>query len=445
MWQAYASRVGPMHDSLGRKVEVIYPGRLVRLPGPDLLDAIVSLDDGPARRIAIEMHLDEASWFAHGHHRDAAFDAVQLHVVWNRAGRLRRALPPSLDASRWFADLPAPDGSPTGAVPAVFLCRGAAASHAALDPGIRATVVRQGLLRHAERSDALEGDITALGEDQALYRALMRGLGFRANTQPFTELAACAPVSLLEQVAGGPDVGRAPRLEAVLLGAAGLLPSQRGEAPRARYVGDLEAHWRELGRGACLRFDAWSRRSVRPLNWPTRRVAAAARLFMAVHGEGRTLSESVVAAVLRAADTGKLEELVRRFRVTVAADDFWARHYDFGRAAARPAPTLIGRARGLELLVNGVLPFAAAVGRRRGHGELARASTDILVGLGAGGWNQHTRYMAEVLAVERRGLGAAAAQQGMLRLYQRWCRDKRCDRCPAAAVASRAGALTAPR
>ncbi len=443
MWQAYASRVGPMHDSLGRKVEVVYPGRLVGLPGPDLLDAIVSLDDGPTRRIAIEVHLDEAAWFAHGHDRDAEFDSVQLHLVWNRASRLERAIPPSLDASRWFTDLPVPEGSATVAVPSVFLCRGAVAPDVVRNPGMRAMVVHQGLLRHADRSDAMEGDITALGEDHALYRAIMRGLGFRANTQPFTDLAACAPVSLLEQVAGRSDGMRALRLEAVLLGAAGLLPSQRGEASRARYVAELETHWRAFGRIACLRFDAWSRRSVRPANWPTRRVAAAARLFVAVRGEVQTFTESVLATVLRAADTRDLEELVDRFRVTVAPDDFWARHYDFGRATARPAPNLIGRPRGLELLVNAVLPFAAAVARRRGHAELAQASADILVGLGVGGWNQHTRYMAEILAVDRRGLGVAAAQQGMLRLYHRWCRDKRCESCPAAAVASRAGALTA--
>jgi len=63
-----------------------------------------------------------------------------------------------------------------------------------------------------------------------------------------------------------------------------------------------------------------------------------------------------------------------------------------------------------------------------------------LAELGSVGWNRHTRYMAETLRLERRGLGAALTQQGLLRIYRRWCRDKRCGECPAATAAGGARA-----
>ena len=64
----------------------------------------------------------------------------------------------------------------------------------------------------------------------------------------------------------------------------------------------------------------------------------------------------------------------------------------------------------------------------------------MLADLGSVGWNRHTRYMADTLGLERRGLGAALAQQGLLRIYRRWCRDKHCASCPAAAAAASAQA-----
>ena len=431
LWLDAASRVGPMRDSLGRSIEVVYPGRRTGLAGPDLQDAIVSIDGGPARRVDVEVHLHEASWEQHGHDVDRRYQGDLLHLVWIPA-RGGTGRPPYILAGQALADgaarrrrRPDTDRWPCwnqGARPAV-------------GADVRVAIRAQGARRQAERAAALESDIEALGADQALYRAMMRALGYSANTGQFEAVAEAAPIELLSALAG-PSLGaRRVRVEAELLGAAGLLPSQRGQQAEHPHVRALEEAWAGGAARAAPVVEDWTLAAVRPHNRPARRLAGAARLFCMAPMARRSLAERVAGQVLAAHESERGRDLVGWFQVRVGPEDFWARHLDVGRPAARALPALIGRGRSLEVLVNAVLPFAAALGGWSGRPELVAAAEAALAGLGSVGWNRHTRYMAETLRLERRGLGSALAQQGLLRIYRRWCRAKHCGECPAANVA----------
>ncbi len=434
LWLHAAARAGPMRDSRGRSIDVIYPGRRTGLPGPDLVDAIVSIDGGPARRMAVEVHLDEASWHAHGHARDPRYAAPLLHLVWARARRPAPDWPPHILAPRALAAWAAAPGLPAAAAPG-WPCQGQpqdAARAAELHAELRA----QGQRRFDERAAALEGDVEALGAEQALHLALLRTLGATANVRPFAAVAAAAPAALLEALRGAPDGARLPRVEAELLGAAGLLPSQRGLPAAHPHLAALERAWTLRGPRPPP-VGAFTLAAVRPANWPARRLAGAARILSAPPPAEGAFAAALETRVLAAA-AGGAGALRRWFEVPLAPQDFWAGHVDAGRPSSRPLRALIGRSCALELLVNAALPFAAALGRRRGDARLARAAAQAFAALAGGGWNRHTRYVAGVLRLDARGLSAPIAQQGLLRLYRRWCRDKRCQECPAAARSGRA-------
>ena len=438
LWLDGASRVGPMRDSLGRSIEVVYPGRRTGLAGPDLQDAIVSIDGGPARRVDVEVHLHEASWEQHGHGGDRRYQGDLLHLVWTPA-RGGAGRPPYILAGQALADRaargrrrPDTDGWPC------WNERSRPATGAEVGVAIRA----EGVRRQAERAAVLESDIEALGADQALYRAVMRALGYSANTEQFEAVAEAAPIELLSALAGSSLTARRMRVEAELLGAAGLLPSQRGQQAEHPHVRALEEAWAVGAPRAAPAVRSWTLAAVRPHNRPARRLAGAAWLFCMAPMARRALAERVAGQVLAAYEGERGQDLVGWFEVKVGPEDFWARHLDAGRLAARPLPALIGRGCSLELLVNAVLPFTAALGGWSGRLELVTAADSVLAGLGSVGWNRHTRYMADTLRLERRGLGSALAQQGLLRIYRRWCREKHCGECPAAnlAVATPAGA-----
>ena len=436
LWLDAASRVGPMRDSLGRSIEVVYPGRRTGLAGPDLQDAIVSIDGGPVRRVDVEVHLHEASWEQHGHDGDPRYAGELLHLVWTPA-RGGGGRPPRIVAGQALADRPAQDGRRAGSEG--WPCRTEAARLGDAAE-VRATIRAEGVRRHAERAAVLESEIEALGADQALYRALMRALGYSANTEQFEEVAEAAPIELLSALAGPSLRARRIRVEAELLGTAGLLPSQRGQPVEHPHGRALEAAWAGGAPRAAPAVTSWTLAAVRPHNRPARRLAGAARLLSTAPLARRSLAERVAGQVLAAHASERGRDLVGWFQVQVGPDDYWARHLDVGRPAARPLAALVGRGRSLELLVNAVLPFTAALGGWSKRPELAAAAAAVLAGLGSVGWNRHTRYMAETLRLERRGLGSALAQQGLLRMYRRWCRAKYCDACPAAKVAAAAPA-----
>ena len=438
-WLRQAVRLGPWRDSTGRDVAVIYPGRWTGLPGPDLRDAIVSIDDGPARRLDLEVHLAAADWRRHGHDRDPAYAGVGLHVVWEIGVHPPAAGPPVIALAPALGG----DGGPIVADPSsareALPCRRSGPADAASRRETVDVIERQGQRRHAERTAVMEGNIAALGPDQALHQAVLRALGYRPNAEAFEVLGGCVTSDLSEALAANGEVAGLAVLEAVLMGAAGLLPMQRRGPPADSYARLLQRIWQSYGRLTCLQASDWTLQSVRPANRPTRRIAAAARLLSRAPDPGRSLVDTVVADVRRAAAGSDLRRLQARFQVAEPPDAYWARHFDFGKPTRRPAPALVGVGRAREILVNAVLPFAAAMGHALGNSDLPRASAAILAALPGGAWNQDSRYMIQTLGIERRGLGGAKAQQGLLRLHRRWCRDKRCGVCPMARCATTPG------
>lgn len=442
-WLRQAVRRGPWRDSSGRTVAVIYPGRWTGLPGPDLRDAIVSIDDGPARRLDLEVHLAAADWRRHGHDRDPAYAAVGLHLVWETGAHPPAAGPPTIALAPAFSRADGPAAADPASAHEALPCRRSGPAGAASRRETVAAIERQGQRRHAERTAVLESNIAALGPDQALHQAILRALGYRPNAETFEVLGGCVTSDLSEALAAnGADAGMAV-LEAVLMGAAGLLPMQRGAPAADGYARTLQRIWQSYGRLTCLHAADWTLQSVRPANRPTRRIAAAARLLSRAPDPGRSLVETALAEVRRAAEASDPRRLQARFQVAEPPDAYWARHFDFGKPTRRPASALVGTGRAREILVNAVLPFAAAMGHTLGDSDLPRASAAILAALPGGMWNQDSRYMVQTLGIERRGLGGANAQQGLLRLHRRWCRDKRCGVCPMARCAATPGVETA--
>lgn len=438
-WLRQAVRRGPWRDSTGRSVAVVYPGRWTGLPGPDLRDAIVSFDDGPARRLDLEVHLAAADWWRHGHDRDPAYAGVGLHLVWELGVHPPAAGPPAIILAPALAGAGGPLAVDPSSGSEALPCRRSGPVDAASRRETVDAIERQGQRRHAERTAVMEGNIAALGPDQALHQAILRALGYRPNAEAFEVLGGCVTSDLSEALASNADDAGLAVLEAVLMGAAGLLPMQRRGPPADGYARALQRIWQSYGRLTRLQASDWTLQSVRPANRPTRRIVAAARLLSRAPDPGRSLAETVVADVRRAAEESNPRTLQARFQVAEPADAYWARHFDFGKRARRPASALVGAGRAREILVNAVLPFAAAMGHTLGDSDLPRASAAILAALPGGAWNQDSRYMVHTLGIERRGLGGAQAQQGLLRLHRRWCRDKRCGVCPMARCATTPG------
>lgn len=83
----------------GRRLEVLHPGKLNLLGGPDFKGARLRFD-GVEKIGDIELHLHAEDWVAHGHAADPAYAGVILHVVlfpsrpdWVTVGAEGRSIP----------------------------------------------------------------------------------------------------------------------------------------------------------------------------------------------------------------------------------------------------------------------------------------------------------------------------------------------------------------
>jgi hypothetical protein len=256
--------------------------------------------------------------------------------------------------------------------------------------------------------------VRAAGIEQALYEGLLQALGYGGNAPPMLALARLLPWRRLAEGVAPED--RALEFEARLLGAAGLLPSQRGHrGPVEAHVDDLERRFAAGGAAvvAARDVEALGRASENA----SRRVAAAARFLARLESPARLL------AIVRA---GTVNEAIARSSSRVR---FWLRHHDVCAAPCRLPPALAGRSRALEIIVNVVLPVVCASGDaalRGGRARTLRAAAaagglrrDALhrAGAGVGGCAWSTRAAQGCWRCIATGAGAtAAAGAGSVRL-----------------------------
>ncbi|MCY3800545.1 MAG: DUF2851 family protein [Chloroflexi bacterium] len=427
-WLEHSHSLTNLMDHLGRPVEVVYGGRRSPGAGPDIEDAIISFDGGPALVGDLEVHIDPNDWFRHGHDGDSAYSRVILHVVWSEPGPEFKGPPTiALNSKISIRDLPA-RGDPVagGDWPCVDNFRSAGRT-----PVVNMLAL-QGWQRVLEKSHACEADVEVASEDQVLYSRVLDALGYSQNREPFRALAKLLTWEILKSFAGpGPE--QMLVVESVMFGTAGLLPTQRagddGPFCDDEHGKRLAGIWETLSFPS-LDPEMWRFHGVRPGNWPTRRIAAACRIFSThLH---RSPSEALLNSASGAVQRGAPEYLEKLFLAPVASGDYWARRIDFGRQTQTSSVALLGTSRAREIVVNVAMPMAVCMARSRGDDSLIAFLRDLNFSIGPVSSNRLTRYMASLTgAVEFEGVSRAARQQGMLNIYRRWCRTKSCRDCAA--------------
>jgi hypothetical protein len=437
----------------GGTLRVRYPGRPNPGPGPDFLDAILETPGGEVRG-AVEVHRRSSDWARHGHGADPRYRDVVLHVVGQDdggrcaapGGRQLPLLVIGADPQSWPAD--AGPGAPDEVFPFPCAARGRRGeSHlpllvAAGEARFAAAAARLGAARERALAAAAPAGRFEAGE-QAVFEEVAAALGYEHNTAPLRALAGAAPLVALRSAGPAAD----PLLTAaLLLGTAGLLPSQR-HLPLARRRGAttraLESAWRRLDRAPALRAYRWVA-GGRPENAPVRRVLALAGLVRRWPSHG--LLEATGRVLESEPRAQRAARLLSSLVVTPPAGegagpgagggDYWRRHWDFGVPARTGAGALLGPSRAADVVVNVLLPLAAGEPRWRAAARRAYLAHPPLAG------NWITRLVGQRAALS--GPLPAAAQQGLIAVYEATCRDLRCGACPLATGEPPEGAPSVP-
>jgi hypothetical protein len=429
LWRAQRFARDALRTTEGQPVEVVYPGRRRGERGPDFQEALLVFDELTLERGGVEVHLRASDWARHGHQRDPTYNATLLHVVlWDDAREpVRREDGKRVPTVALSSYLQAPLAElatelPPNPVEWPVAERGACGRDAA---GVVARLEAAGLARFAEHQARFASDLEERSGADLLCAGLIEAIGYGANREPARSLAARLPYTMVRSAR---DDG-AQAVQALLLGAAGLLPSQRGR-PLEDEATALEAAWARLQAEAPTPLAAgeWRFFGVRPVAYPPRRLAGLGLLL------AREPLEPVLADAARAVRSLAPRPAAKALAgalVVEAEAGYWREHWDFGRASARALPALLGPERAAEIVVNVLLPLLAAWGEALGDDQLPAAARACYVEHPPAGDNERLRHMRQQVlgGADRAATATACRQQGLLHVYTHTCGWRRCGEC----------------
>jgi hypothetical protein len=468
----------------GQIVEIISPGQLNTDGGPDFTDASVRIG-GILYRGDVEIHEDESEWMSHGHHADAAYNGVILHVVidvpagsrgtrtqsrrripvlplkpsltgghqeiWNtmilgeRAERNsticcspRGEFPPPDKLDKWFMKL---------AQERIELkvqrfeerlhelsmeCRNVVSEPPHAYDEIPFGLNPDEIPPPSPPNPAVDYAAVHLWL-QLIYEGALEALGYSKNQRPFVRLARNARLKDFEELTAGCSEGeRLLNAEAMLFGVAGLLPpvKSKSDSGGREYIRLLRERWTALRPAyhrEILHPAEWQFFRLRPENFPTIRIAGAARLELILLKQD--FFRSVIQEIKHyAASDGKPASFLESMFI-VPAEGYWAGHYIFGEVSGTTVKRLVGQQRAREIILNTLIPVCCLYARLFKDRDVRSAAHGLFGRYPATEGNSITRLMETQIGGPGYTLTTAALQQGAIQLYKYYCLEERCEGC----------------
>lgn len=391
----------------GQRLDIIRPGYSNHNSGPDFQEARIRLD-GVEWMGHVEIHKRSSDWYAHNHHLDKGYDSVILHVVLKIDRNVCRT-----DGSH-IPQLELKDRIPQSAydaftslksAPDRIPCRNLVhrVSH------FEKTLAQERMFveRVLDKSKRIMGELDKHKGDWDLvfWKMLCAGFGLKVNQEGFSQLAERVPVSIIRRNRDSPL-----RIEALLFGCAGMLYGKAQDEYHEKLKLEFE-FLRHKYRLNTMIPVVWKFHRMRPVNFPTVRIAQLAHLINTVGIESNSRVYKSPPNALRK-------------RLGEGTNPYWSSHYRFGKESPlkskNPGAEFIN-----TLFANVVAPFQYTLATERGDWEAQSEVLDMLTRVD-GEKNRVTREF-EALKFATRSM---ADTQSLLQLFNNYCTLKRCVHCP---------------
>lgn len=408
-WKTLSFRTQGLRTRQQENLRILDPGMHNRDQGPDFLLARIRIG---AQEFSgqVELHLHGDEWFRHGHQRDPMYNAVILHVVFEKgkepARRLDGTVIPELvighlldgDVRQRYENLQ----HQMGEIPCMSLM-----GHV---PHYIRNSWMETLLHERLRQKAATARMESEGNGgtdwgQGYWRMLASHFGGIVNGESFRALAGRVPHSVIRKNADHPA-----RTEALLLGGAGLLGRTDFEEAHEQ---QLQAEWVFLKQKYQLDAGDWlplKYLRMRPPAFPDIRLAQLAAFICHYPDPGNLMDITVWQQLLK-----KLPEPA----------DYWKTRHRLGVSGTGKGNTAkAGREFATLLLMNVVIPLTLAFRAGQGRAELTPAEWDCIRKLPAEK-NRITRIMQQA-GTPSENAGEAQAQ---IQLYKHYCLPRKCLSC----------------
>ncbi len=404
VWKHKIFPLKELKTTTGQQVEVIDTGLANTDAGPDFFNAKLKLD-GVLWIGNIEIHERSSDWFKHGHHADAGYNSVILHIAseidteisrsnGERIPQIQLICPEAVRTN--YKELLETDSYP----PCYRII-----------PSLPPFTAHSWMT--ALQMERFEQKATLLNErlkrcqgnwEDAFFITLARNFGFGLNGDAFETWAHQLPFRAVDKHRN--DLFQ---IEAIFFGQAGILEDSDGDGYYLRLKKEYTYLQHKFG---LIPMDAslWRFLRLRPANFPHIRIAQLACLYHRAYG-----------LLSRIMETETLQGV--RDILKGGTSEYWLTHYTFGGSSPSRPKTLSNTSLDL-LIINTVVTFLYAYGLHKGNRVLCARAGSFLEELKAE--NNYITRMWEQCGMKASN---AADSQALIQLKKEYCDKKKCLYC----------------
>lgn len=404
VWKHKIFPLKELKTTTGQQVEVIDTGPASVFASPDFFNAKLKLD-GVLWIGNIEIHERSSDWFKHGHHADAGYNSVILHIAseidteisrsnGERIPQIQLICPEAVRTN--YKELLETDSYP----PCYRII-----------PSLPPFTAHSWMT--ALQMERFEQKATLLNErlkrcqgnwEDAFFITLARNFGFGLNGDAFETWAHRLPFRAVDKHRN--DLFQ---IEAIFFGQAGILEDSDGDGYYLRLKKEYTYLQHKFG---LIPMDAslWRFLRLRPANFPHIRIAQLACLYHRAYG-----------LLSRIMETETLQGV--RDILKGGTSEYWLTHYTFGGSSPSRPKTLSNTSLDL-LIINTVVTFLYAYGLHKGNRVLCARAGSFLEELKAE--NNYITRMWEQCGMKASN---AADSQALIQLKKEYCDKKKCLYC----------------
>lgn len=386
-------------------VTIIKVGDYLELAGPDFFNAQIIIGN---QKWAgnVEIHLKSSDWYLHHHEKDAAYENVILHVVWEHDAVIFREnnteIPVLILKDYVSADTLA-NYNALAAPKSWIFCEKQIAQ---IDNFVFKNWQERLFFERLERKSKFIYDLleeTNSDWEAVLFCLLAKNFGLNTNGNTFLQIAKAIPFSIIRK-----ESFEIENVEALLFGTAGLLNVEKEDVYfkdlKIRYFYLLHKYQLEKGIVDPVQFF-----KHRPDNFPTIRLSQLGGLYQK--------HQNLFSKIIGVKSIKEVYEVL-----TVSASLYWQNHYQFDKESPKKSK-LLSRSFIDLLILNTIIPLQFAYSEKMGESIFEELIT----------------FMNEV-APEKNSIiekfnsfGIASKNafetQALLQLKNEYCNQKGCLRC----------------
>ncbi len=405
VWQYKKFDFSNLKTVSGELLTIINCGNYLQQTGPDFFNAQIVL--GNQKWVGnIEIHIKSSDWYLHHHEKDANYDNVILHVVWEHdtpVFRKDNTEIPVLELKNYIKKKELENYRQLISQKSWIYCENQIAK---IDSFVLSNWQERLFVERLERKYMpIEQLLIETGNDweAVLFCMLAKNFGLNTNGEAFLKIAKSIPFSVIRK-----ESVEVANLESLLFGMADLFPIDAED----NYTKDLKKRFEYISQKHKLRkmtIEPVQFFKHRPDNFPTIRLAQLAMLY---HKQQNLFSKVIVAK--------KVKDLYQLFEVITS--DYWQTHYQFDKESPKKKKQFSKSFIDL-LVINTIVPIQFAYAKSMGK-EASESLLDLL---------REVTAEKNIIIEKFSGFGIKAGNafesQSMLQLKNEYCNYSKCLQC----------------